>query len=220
MEADHEVLLSQLAPSDLDGILPRTSNPNPRGGPHDVQTYNVCDVEALVARQRGNETPTKAKSTSSPSVVASGSPKLAKPNGARILRSKAMKQFNVRPSPLYAALQSRKRRGPSVLAGPQVLADYLASQALAKSIGSAAASPSKGKTSYDTYDYENNYNIFDGLSSDDARALCESPLPPSPSFRSRPEIRVSSCEKDGDLYRYVWGGGGLVAGGSRASLEM
>lgn len=47
---DPSIICRQIAPRDLDSILPITRTPNPRGGVDDIMQYNLCDVAALVLR--------------------------------------------------------------------------------------------------------------------------------------------------------------------------
>ena len=69
----------QLAPKDLDSILPISREPNPRGGKYPIVKYNLRDVRALAARLAPKFGPDER----------------AEKDGAEIQAAAARKRFNV-----------------------------------------------------------------------------------------------------------------------------
>lgn len=87
-----------LSPSQLNQIRPTSNVRNPRGGPNNLQDFNLVDVERLrdLTEQRGNEARRQQHSQGDGSRLYSegtsfGRVRLAAPNGRRILRSAAEK---------------------------------------------------------------------------------------------------------------------------------
>ncbi|KAJ7709622.1 hypothetical protein B0H17DRAFT_1324514 [Mycena rosella] len=74
----------QLAGSDL-APLSYTEKPNLYGGPYQMTLYYLADVKALAARIPG-----------APAATASGSSRFAAPTGDRIVRTQAMKTYNLK----------------------------------------------------------------------------------------------------------------------------
>ncbi|KAK4701033.1 hypothetical protein P7C70_g5204, partial [Phenoliferia sp. Uapishka_3] len=171
----------KLAPSDLATILPISCQPNPHGGPNRVEKYNIADVEVLVDRLKdagGAEGAAGSSTAASPPVP--GAPHgLAAPNGPRILRTTAMKQYKLQPVQMDRLKPVAVAPNPHrASAGPMRHYNLSDVKALAESLGRGAQAPVRGKSFYTDDDYDN-FNPFDGLSRDDAAALRKTVLPQS-----------------------------------------
>ncbi|KAJ7510131.1 hypothetical protein B0H11DRAFT_1177646 [Mycena galericulata] len=85
----------RLAGSDLDS-LEYTEEPNPHGGQYPVRKYRLADVEALAARTPG----------------AAPASYFAPPNGPDIVRSHAMKMYNLKDVQMDRILPVRQEPNP------------------------------------------------------------------------------------------------------------
>jgi hypothetical protein len=85
----------KLKASDMETLTPISVSMNPRGGGN-VQIFRESDVVALAAQVHPESLPQTASSSSQS--ANSDVYELAPKNGRKILRTKAMKMYKVRPS--------------------------------------------------------------------------------------------------------------------------
>ncbi|KAJ6463839.1 hypothetical protein C8R47DRAFT_77429 [Mycena vitilis] len=150
----------KLAPSDLDSILPVSVQRNPRHYHMSVTTYNVRDVEALAQRIRNAP---QASSSASVSTA-----KFAVPNGKQIMRTTAMNEFGLKPCQMDRIKPVKEMPNPH-RSGTMRFYNRCDVQALATSIATAAAAPTAPAPQSTTYhDHDDDYNVFDGMSGEEA----------------------------------------------------
>ncbi|RDB22282.1 hypothetical protein Hypma_010571 [Hypsizygus marmoreus] len=149
----------KLGRTDFDAILPVEVRKNPRGGA-DIMKYNDCDVQALAQRLRSGEGLPSTSSSSADDTA------LAKPNGRRIMRTNAMKEYNLKSNQMDRIKPISST--PNVHGSNTRFYNVCDVEALAKQAGTLAKAPTASTSSYNDYDYEYDYNPFDGLSHEEA----------------------------------------------------
>ncbi|KAJ7688388.1 hypothetical protein B0H17DRAFT_1068431 [Mycena rosella] len=85
----------KVKPADLDTITPISRQLNHMDGSAPIQVYNECDVAALALKVRPGKPLPESALLAGPSSSSGG---LAKKNGARIMRTTAVKEFKLTPA--------------------------------------------------------------------------------------------------------------------------
>ncbi|KAI0047637.1 hypothetical protein FA95DRAFT_1678906 [Auriscalpium vulgare] len=129
----------EIAPSDLDSILPISVQRNPRGR-GDVKKYNLCDVQELYKRLKGGSAASRGGS--------SADEPFAERKGKAITRTEAMRIYKLKGTQLDRIRPAGK--GVSVARGvPYVLYNECDVQALANNVETAKVSTAPPQGMYE-----------------------------------------------------------------------
>ncbi|KAJ3532112.1 hypothetical protein NM688_g7470 [Phlebia brevispora] len=156
-----------LAPSDLESILPIEVSPNPHGGPWPMKKYNWCDVRDLAERLRprfGLDERAEEDGEQIARDTAKGSPyKVKSPNSSTHAHMHAHSLF--RYGQLWDCQMDRIR--PTSVKNGTTYYNRKDVEELAERIKQAAANPT-GRERPANYRPPRDFNVFDNISLDDA----------------------------------------------------
>jgi len=165
----------KLASSDMDSIMPIEVTRNLRGGGNMVQKFNECDVKELSERLKSAPSSSGAHIGCSSSIIrtsAGGTFELAVPKGPKILRTKAAKEFNIKPVQLDCIKPISIEPNPHGGNGPPMrYYNRCDVEALATQVRAAAPSGSTKAPRRTSGYFDDDYNPFDGLSRIEAAEL-------------------------------------------------